>query len=261
MKRLGDQVDPVQPPAQQPKRPWYRQFSNVASGIALVVSLVGALYGYRSYSAEVVRSKKEELRGAIAQLLALREEILDRVASTGEPKKRDAARQMLNAKRMVYLEAAESLASQIGEHVSSSEYNVLANEVAMDARFEQAETYFAKAVGASHAGVGRAVALRTLAIFYFGPGPLRAFDKGRRHFQEAVDQLIGASDNYSLLALGNTYEAWGYFEQRNGSEREASQKFEMARKKYAEMAPDSLRDQALDHLQRRPSLPAPSAGQ
>lgn len=67
-------------------------------------------------------------------------------------------------------------------------------------------------------------------------------------------QSAGAADSHSLLALGTTYEAWGQFEQRHGFDRNASQKFELAREAYAEMPPDTLRDRALEHLKRRIDL-------
>ena len=254
LRALDERVDRLQATLEERRRPWYRRFSDVVSVIALALAVAGVLYGHRAKSAEDLRLKREELRGALAQLVALRAEIFDRLTSGEEAKERRAVSQMLNAKRLIYLEAAESLASEFPEQVSSAEYNVLANEAAMDARFDQAERYFARAVRASRGGVARAVALRTLAVFYLGPGPLRSFEKGRRHFQEAVDVLVGATDSHSLLALGTTYEAWGQFEQRYGSEREASQRFEMARKAYSEMPPDPLRDRALELLQSRTAL-------
>lgn len=252
LKLLRDQVDILQIATTEKKKPWYQQVSNIVSVIALISSVFSAIYVQIGKNSEEIRSQKEELRKTIALLIDQREDFQTRVMSIQDSQARERAGSFLNTKRAVLLEAAEFLVTKIPQHVSSSEYNVLAWEAAYSSNFAQAERYFLKAIDASHVTLNRIVTLRSLASFYFGAGPPRDFEKARKYFQQAVEALKSPSDSYSIYTLAFTYEMWGLAELTNGFQSEGNLKIERALKYYSDLPlNDPQRSQSLELLDIR----------
>jgi hypothetical protein len=220
-------------------------------GGAILGAILSGIFAWWLHKAEQLRSRKEELRTAIKSIVELKEDFSFRIGTIQDPVLRGTADSYNNMKRTVYLEAAEVLAGQIGRHVSSSEYNILATELMLNSDFAQAESYYYKAIKAAKSVLSRVIALRFLASFYFGQGPRRNIDKGRQHYFAAVALLRGSKDEYSVFNLGFVYQAWGSNELGAGCAEEAANKLSCARTCY-ESLPDHypLKQQALDSLNK-----------
>ena len=103
----------------------------------------------------------------------------------------------------------------------------------------------------------KVVALRALAWFYFYPGPLRDFQKGREYFEKARQVLKNPTDAYSTFTLGYTHEQWGLVEISNGFAMEGQSQIARARKYYSDLPGNfPLRKQALELLDSKVNLAA-----
>jgi hypothetical protein len=237
LKLLRDRVDFLQISIAEKKKPWYHQASNIISAIALLFSISSGFYVHFSKHSEDIRSQKEELRKTLALLLDLRENFEKLVGQTVNVQDLENAGIRLNTKRGIYLEAAALLARKIPQHVSATEYNLLAVEVLQDSNFNQAESYFLKGIDASTDLLNRNVALRGIAYFYFLDSPLRDFDKGRTYYQKAVDILKPSPsyNSYMQYALGLTYMYWGIAELGNGFQTEGNLQIDRANKFFSDI--------------------------
>lgn len=200
----------------------------------------------------MIRSKKEELRGTLAALIDLRKDFETRITSIADPQLREYEGISLNNKRLIHLEAAEYLATQIPDHVSSAEYGVLGNEHRVDSNFTQAAHYYQKAIDASRTVVTKIFSMRALASLYFSPGSCRDFGKGRKYFSEAAEVVKNPDDPYLVYTVGNTYELWGLYELWNGFQVEGNQMIERARKYYLDLPDYNIyKKQALELLEKK----------
>jgi hypothetical protein len=251
LRLLRDQVDRLQIEAAEKKRPWYRQLPSLLSLAAFVFSIFTAVLSQFQSSQADIRSKKEEMRKLLDDLVRVQSEFQDRVIEIKDPAKREIASALLNTRHGMYLEATEVLASQIPKAVSSSEYGILASEKSRISDFKKAEVYQLRAIEAARDPITKCIAYRALATLYFW-SPLRDFAKGRKAFEDAVSAVAAATDDYSLYVLGYTYESWGFGELSNGFRMEGWQRIDRARKYYNDMsASNPLRKWALEPLEAR----------
>lgn len=214
--------------------------------IGAILTFVSAWWLHRR---QEISSLREELRNAIMALLDLSEEAESKSSSLPDERRRDSLLQLINQKRVVYMQAAEALVNKIPKNVSSAEYRVLAREFWDDADFPLAKEYHRRSIKVSRSTVSKAVAYRSLADFYFRPSPAQDINAGRSSYQKAVDLVQGATDAYSMYVRGYTYELWGFGELYNGFEVEGNQKISLARKCYGGLPDDfSLKHDLLKWL-------------
>jgi tetratricopeptide (TPR) repeat protein len=238
LRLIRDQVDLLQTSTSEPKRPWYREAATVISVVALLVSAASAIFTEMGQKAEEVRAKKEELRTALTKVIELREDFTNRVVSMTDPRMQEAAGALINSKRQIYLQSAAAAGHDIADHMHSSEYNVLAWESLYDSNFAQAEQYFKKAVDAARSDLDQIISRRSLAVFYYNPGPKLDLEQGRAQFEKAAQVLKKPTDAYSMYTQGLTYEQWGLAELRHGFRTEGEHKIGQARKYYNDLPDD-----------------------
>lgn len=215
-------------------------------GGAFVGAILTGFFAWWMHSTEQVSVKKDELRKILMNLLDLRERFQTEVAAIQDPQHQETAGLFINNKRVIYLEAAETLVEQIPKNVSSSEYGSLAYEFWADSNFLAAEKYYLKSVEAARPTLMKVFALRGVAAFYFGYGPHRDFEKGRTYFRNATKLLRNPNDPYSVYTLGYTYQTWGFAELGNGFQMEGNNLIDQAKKYYKDL-PDNvpLKNQSL----------------
>lgn len=265
-------MDALQIAAAEKKTPWYRQMPSLAGLIALLLSITTAIYSGVQGRKQDVQKKQESLRGIVSSLIELRGEQQAKLESTEAQKLSAQDREfiggMINNKRMILAEAADNIVREIPHNVSSSEYNVLANDKIGDGDAAKAEEYLRNAVAVSRESLAKMIALRSLAMFYAQRGPFQNINAARRKFQEAVDVLPGEPrDDATAYTVGFTWEMWGTAEYMNNFPEAGRQKIENARRYYSDLsAGNSLRNWALLFLDRRmlyyqggTSLPPPAA--
>lgn len=227
------------------------EWSKYISVLALMISVGTFTYAQMARKAEEVRSKKKELRETVTALIDLRHEFSSRIMSIADPQIREYEGIVLNNKRLIYIESALALASQIASHVSHAEYSVLANEFQSDSNFSEAERLYKQAVSAARTDVGKVYSCRELAGFYYSPSPLRNIEKGRGYFRRAVESVGEVSDPYMSYVIGYTYEQWGIYELWCGNQKEGAQVLERAREYYDQLPESELKAQALAMLDHR----------
>ncbi|MFQ5799963.1 MAG: hypothetical protein ACE5H0_14900 [Bacteroidota bacterium] len=232
LKLLRDQVDDLQIATSEGKKPWYRQATTLISLLALLLSGFAGYYSQKAQRAEEIRSKKEELRKTVAAVVELREDFQQRIARMTDLREQESAALLWNNKRLIHLEFAEFLATQIPNLVSSSEYLVLAYEREVDSNFTRAKRHYEMAVKAGSTALSKVNALRALGQIYFRQGPLQDFEKGREYFRKAAELLANPPDPYLVYSQGWTYQQWAFAELRNRNWDEGREKIERARAYY-----------------------------
>ena len=138
----------------------------------------------------------------------------------------------------MYLQAAQRLAAQIPDEVSSYEYGTLAEECQAAGEAGEAEDYFQKSVSASSSPFNQAQSLRLLAVFYFTSGAKQSFEKGRASFKRATESIKNRSDPYSIHVEALNYEAWATTEFQHGFVTQGARELEEARKLYNQLPQD-----------------------
>jgi tetratricopeptide (TPR) repeat protein len=255
---IRDRLDALEAAAAEKHKPWYRDPASALSLVAIIASVITFVISQRSQDVQDIRARKEQLEGLLTNLVSLEADFNSSVSPIADPLKREQMSSLFNTKRLIFLEEAEILMDQLGKNVSTSEYGVLANELSSMSSFKKAEIYYERAVGAAQDDVSRAMALRSLAGFYFLPTQLRDFDRGRQYFQEAVDAVKESQgDDYSKYTIGYTYESWGWSEKYNGFGSEGDRLLERAAKFYGDMSTQNpLRQWALESYATRSGGPS-----
>src|SRR5262245_6972342 len=100
-KLVRDQVDILQVASAEKRIPWYRQRPSPMSLVALIFSVFTFLLTQHSASLQEIRSKKEELRKLIIEMLAFQENFSSTVKTISDPGAREVASSLLNAKRVI----------------------------------------------------------------------------------------------------------------------------------------------------------------
>lgn len=210
------------PPATTRPKPesvklWYRDPNAIAaiSSIGAVIMSVFALFVSRQgQAAQQIREKHEELRGVLEKLISLREEFtqINRIKDDTE---RSLSSGYMNAKRSVYLEAAEALAREIPKHVSASEYYIIGLENNFDSDFLQARIYYQLAEQSSRSSspYKQSEILRALGGTYFLQDPaLLDVKEGRKYLEKALKVLEKSTDYYASYTRTICYQACAYSE-------------------------------------------------
>ena len=252
LKLLRDQIDQLQLATAEKKQPWYRQRPSLMSLLALVFSAYTFVVTQQRADLQEIRSKKEELRKVLGELISFQESNLALITTVTNPQQREAVSSLLNAKRGISLQTAEALADELRGKVSSSEYGTLAREKSFTSDFNKAEMYFLEATIAARDNNPKATALRDVGVFYFQPTRLRDLGKARDYFGKSIEVSTAGEDDYSIYTTGYTYEAWGLWELQNGLLSEGKAKLQNAREYYTKIKPPNMLGQwALESLEKR----------
>ena len=122
--------------------------SAIGSLGAVVIALAALYFSHRGQSAQRLREQREELRGVLERLVTIREEQAELIKEREESVK-TAAGIWQQTKRMMYLEAAESLSRQLLPHLTASEISIVAMENYYDGDWLEARRWYQLAEGRS----------------------------------------------------------------------------------------------------------------
>ncbi len=195
--------------------------------VALLVSVITAGYTMMRQQKEDIRSKKEELRKIISELVNLREDHSLRIISLQDIFARETASKLCETKVNIYLTAAEYLIHQISEHVSSIEYRTIAYEYEVRGNYELAEKYYKKALNKSTIPLEKALSLREVASLQFSK--LGKAKEGRNYYEQAINLLDKIPDPYFQLTKAETYRLWATQELFYGDRNDGFLKIEQAK--------------------------------
>src|SRR5260370_42338500 len=93
LNTIRQRVDMLEVSSQEKRKPWYRQPSNIVAIIALLVSISSTFYSQSASKQETIRSKKEELRKLLVNLIDLRRSVLQARGSPDSWKIQSASEQ------------------------------------------------------------------------------------------------------------------------------------------------------------------------
>lgn len=216
---------------------------------AIVGSILTGLVSLRIHKSSEYRQKREELREVLLKLVQLKEDYELRIKSIIDQTSREQIGGILNEKRMILKSAAEDLEQKIRSGLSPGEYITLGQENWSYSNFDGAEKYYKKAIEASTDSLNKSISARILAFFYTTRGPHHDFRKAEEHFQQAIDYLSRATDDYSIYTIGLAYETWGIAEEFHRKGKEGRNLFELAKAHYYRITDGNpLREDSLNRI-------------
>lgn len=198
LNTLRDRVDLLEIASAEKRKPWYKQRPSLISLLALIGSVVTFIISQRGFSRQEIRVKQDQL---VAILMNIAD--LDKEART-HPQDQIYL-DTLTTKRKVWLDAAESLASELEGHLSASEYSVLAGEKEIDQEYEKAEQYLLSCVKAARDRDAQASALNSLGALCLW-SPNKDVNKANNYFEAALSTLGDAHDDHTNYMRGYLYE-------------------------------------------------------
>ena len=225
----------------------------VLSTAAFCLSIYATVRGERKSNDERQRTVRGQLTDVLGKLTAL---ALEGAKIQHEAKDErnflQAVSQILGQQNGFLLDQAVYLSEQIPNLVTTYEFNTIAGANATAGNLLLAEKYFTKAVEVAPNALYTALAVRSYAVFLYPQGRL---NEGREQFRRAVDLLKG-EDNFIRWTKGLTYQAWALSELNFArSPEKASEYFENARKEFASIDADAVRNTALASLEAARHFP------
>lgn len=192
-----------------PELPDIDTLSDFGSLFAVLLSIAALYLSQRGQHAQNVREKKEELRGVLERLVSLREEFNVLMKEPDEAL-RSSGSIFLNIKKAFYTEAAESIVKTIPQHVTASEYYVIAVENQFESDFADAQKFYAEAARRADdsSPTRRSEIHRALAWSYFSNPQFRNLERGRAAYRAATDALNRLDDPYSVYIRSLGYRSW-----------------------------------------------------
>ena len=184
--------------------------SAIGSLGAVVIALAALYFSHRGQSAQRLREQREELRGVLERLVTIREEQAELIKEREESVK-TAAGIWQQTKRMMYLEAAESLSRQLLPHLTASEISIVAMENYYDGDWLEARRWYQLAEGRSEhtSPLKRAELLRALASTYYINDPaLLDPATGADAYRRAVGAVDGRIDIFASYTRALGYRGW-----------------------------------------------------
>jgi hypothetical protein len=219
------------------KGEWYNDpailwsfLSGIGSIAAVIVASIAFVSSHRDQSEQRLRQKREELRGVLEKLISFREEF-GKLGMIRYDHERASASSLLNVKRSIYLEAAESIAEEISSSVGPSEYYVIGFENIAESDIVSGLNYYKKAAGIAHktSNTKQSEIWRSLAGTYYRKEPgVFNVPEGRKAFEMAVKAVKDASDYYSIYVRALCFRDWGAAEAWSGNFNEAKTRLDQA---------------------------------
>jgi hypothetical protein len=245
-------LPPSHPPQPRKKaQPWWRQTPSLVGLLAFIFSVTTGIYTLLHQHQEDIRSKKEEVRKLVGDIIDVRAEFNQKIAAGTSltSQQRDLLGSSLNNKLFCLMESADNLVQQIPSFVSSNEYETLAMEKQFAGNSQKAQEYLLAAVGVCREPTYKIVALRGLGMFYASRGSLHDMQKARQYFAEACSALKEPYDDAANYSLGYTCQAWGVSEIYDGNLDEGTKKAQAAENYFNNMSPmNPTRGYALEAL-------------
>lgn len=240
-KHALDRPDDLKNSPAEPKAPWYRQANRLMALGALTISVLTFV---NSQYIEAHRSREQQLRQVLSELINLRKETRMVNENPNYPDAQDELARIGDV-RFIYLEAAQQLISGLWlREVSSAEYEALAYDESSAGNYDLAKRYFSSALKVNANMSDKSVAFQCLGDLYF-----RRFQdasQGRQAFEEAAKLPLPWTN---LADSGLLYETWGADELDFGERDKGIEKIKIATKYYCGLPEgDALRKQAVNRI-------------
>ena len=173
----------------------------------IISAIIGAASGggvvWVAHRQDVRRSRIQEVRNTLLQLLDLRQATMGSRLSPAESN-------LWMQRRAMLLAVAASQADAAGRSLSTHDWLALAEECGKDHNFRDAFTYYERAVRRARREdiLAQVIALRSFAAYRYNAGPQRDVVKGALLYRTAVELTAPGSDAYMQYLTGYTFTAW-----------------------------------------------------
>lgn len=234
--------------------------SLVVALAAFCLSIYATLTAHRKSIDERQRTIRGQLTDVLGKLTALQLE----AAKLQHEVKSDRdylfyVTNVLGQQNGFLLDQAMYLSEQIPSLVTTYELNTIAVANVNAGNLLQAERYYVRAIGVAPSDLYKALAVRSYAAFLYPQGRLQ---EGREQYRKALD-LIKGEDNHVRWTNGITHQMWAVSELNFArSPERANEHFENARKEYASIDAEAVRNQgflSLEVARRSPGSQPPIA--
>lgn len=219
----------------------------IISGLALVTSVIAALFTLRLQRFDSQRSTREHLHKIVSDLITLYSENLVLWMTPAE--QRDGlyyGRSSTITHRAVALtRQAVYLIKQEPDLVTDVEYGTVAQGLSLAGDYPLAKEHWRKAIDRSPSEFYRILNTRAYAGFLFGQGEHEA---GRASYQQALN-LVRNGDDFEKYTNGYTYQHWMGSEAQERFSEEAEKYYRMARRTFELIASPTLRFNSLAGLE------------
>ena len=232
---IRDQVDILQVQAAEQQRPWYRQMSTLLSVIALAVSVIFSSLSVYFRQQDKLEADKEHnvsrVRQNVSDLAELQVQQGEALARAGTNAQMTAnIGSAYNVKRQLLIEETESLINSSSARMTSALYVSFANQLAADARVEDAAVYFRLALDAAKTNIARSNVHRGFAMAMMIPGPQQKLVDGRNHWRAALSALARTPDDYAVFLTADNLRVWALLERSVGDARLGDSLMDSSRK-------------------------------
>ncbi|WP_429844365.1 tetratricopeptide repeat protein [Brevibacillus sp. FIR094] len=197
------------------------EFKDIASVVALVISLVSLFISLRQKKHETERTIREKLTDTFTKITAMDVELIKLEMNIN---KNINLTRIFNQQRRFLVNQAQYFLPKIERLVSDSEYALLANTLERTGDLESADYYWRKSIEKSSNKLNKIYNIRGYARFLF---KFKNFNQGRKMYQEAVDMSTRENDK-DVYDLADTYILWGALEREHGFFDKAEEYFDLA---------------------------------
>ena len=206
---------------------WIRHPNNLISVVAIVLSVLGVVYGFYKDWRDSIDRNLQALTGITTDLAKLNTEYF---ATTGQSAREDGKEQYrlgeiarsLASRRFALLAQADRLTAELGDKVPGGQLSVLG--VAFDEayEFDKAVQYFEKTTTPSNSTILRVLGWRSIGLVNIKRGS-HFYQAAREAFYKAINVAPELEDYVSAHASLEVYEQWSQFELDLKKDREAIQ--------------------------------------
>jgi tetratricopeptide (TPR) repeat protein len=211
----------------EPGKPdaWIRHPNNLISVVAIVLSILGVVYGFYKDRKDSIDRNLQALTTITIELAKLNTEYYS--TARRSPRENEDERERLGevwrslaSRRLALLAQADRLIAELGDRVPSGQLSVLG--VAFDQAYEldKALQYFEKTTTPSNSTVLRMLGWRSIGVVNIKRGP-NFYPAAREAFSKAIHVVPELNDYGPVQASFEVFEDWSGFEIQQKNYREA----------------------------------------
>jgi tetratricopeptide (TPR) repeat protein len=243
---MRDEIGVLQVRTSERAKPWFRQASTVSTLVALlalVFSVMSAIYADRRAREQDLRTQQQNIQNArtqlgelIQRLDAVPRENADLLKNYGhDPETLSRLAGNLNTENIALAGQAADIIKSIPGHVSATEYFAVATALGYSGLYDRAQEMFQAGMSVKTDQITRTALVQSYASLLFAVGDITG---GRAKMQEALDIYQKQPTRFKGQVLSSnafTHMFWSRLEVGARQCREAKHHFEEAEQLYRQL--------------------------
>jgi tetratricopeptide (TPR) repeat protein len=223
------------------------QPKDYVSIVAVVISLISLVITLLQKRSETKRTIRSQLTDVITDLDSVFDEdnkITGDNTNASSESSLQKRRSFLNGRKRFLARQAIFLMDQMPKLVTDFEYNAVADAFHQIGEFDEANSYYEKAIERANRTYYKSIIMRAYAQCLFNQ---QKFQEARKYYQESINLAVLDSDPH-IYHTAETYERWARMEATWSFAKEAKVLFEKANSVYAKLSNSELQNEALSRL-------------